>query len=119
MLSLLILGARVPSPNPTVSEIAEASREMKEDIIPLFRGVAPEEEGGGSYLNEANVDYEEGRWQGEFYGRGNYERLLGVKERWDGGHVFYATTGVGSEGWVVKGGDRKGARSQDGRLCRV
>ncbi|KAK0642114.1 hypothetical protein B0T16DRAFT_462125 [Cercophora newfieldiana] len=77
--------------------------------IPLFRSVATEEEGGGAYLNEANVDYEEGRWQGEFYGAENYKRLLGVKAKWDPGHVFYATTGVGSEGWVVQGGDKGGS----------
>ena len=112
---MLILSARLPS-SPTNEEVRTASREMSEEIIPLFRGVAPETEGGGQYLNEANVDQE--GWQGKFYGEGNYERLLGIKEKWDGGHVFYATTAVGSEGWEVRDG-KMGVKTQNGRLCRL
>lgn len=118
MLSMLILSARLPSQTPSVAEVEAASREMREDIIPLFRSVAPEGQGGGAYLNEANVDFDEGEWQGAFYGEENYKRLVGIKERWDPGHVFYATTAVGSEGWVVRGGVQ-GVKTQNGRLCRV
>jgi hypothetical protein len=103
--------------NPTPDEVREASREMKEEVIPLFRGIAMEEEGGGAYLNEANVD--EPGWQKAFYGEKTYERLVGVKEKWDPRHVFYATTAVGSEVWKVGGEERDGAKTQNGRLCRV
>lgn len=104
------------SAESSVEEVARASREMREDVLAPFREVAPVSEGGGAYLNEANVD--ERDWQGEFYGAGNYERLLGIKGKWDPKGVFYATTGVGSEAWEVRDGER-GVQTQDGRLCRV
>jgi hypothetical protein len=115
MLSMLILSARLPSPNPTTAEVRTASQEMRDDIIPLFRAVAPEIEGGGQYLNEANVD--EPGWQAAFYGSG-YSRLLDIKAKWDRGHVFYATTAVGSETWEVRDGEQ-GVQTQNGRLCRM
>lgn len=118
MLSMLILSARLPSSNPSVEEVAVASREMREEIIPLFRNVAPEIHGGGAYLNEANVDFPEGEWQAAFYGEENYRRLWEIKQKWDPEHVFYATTAVGSEGWTVRGGV-SGVKTQNGRLCRV
>ncbi|KAK3985305.1 6-hydroxy-D-nicotine oxidase [Cladorrhinum sp. PSN332] len=118
VICFLILSGKIPdtSVNPTAEEIGAASKELREEILAPLKKVAPVEKGGGAYLNEANVDEEE--WQGAFYGKG-YERLLGIKEKWDPGHVFYATTAVGSEGWVVKDGGREGIKTQDGRLCRV
>ncbi|KAK4032835.1 6-hydroxy-D-nicotine oxidase [Parachaetomium inaequale] len=77
--------------------------------------VAPESEGGGAYLNEANVD--EPEWQSAFYGV-HYGRLLEIKRERDPRGVFYATTAVGSEGWEIRDGER-GVQTQDGRLCRV
>lgn len=115
-LSMLILSARLPSGAPTAAEVRTASREMRDEIVPLFRSVAPESEGGGQYLNEANVD--EPGWQTSFYGSG-YPRLLDIKARWDPGHVFYATTAVGSEAWEVRDGGEYGVQTQNGRLCRV
>ncbi|KAK5651718.1 hypothetical protein OQA88_11787 [Cercophora sp. LCS_1] len=97
MLSMLILSAHPPTqpPAPSRAAIEAAFIETRDDIIPLFRSVAPES-GGGAYLNEANVD--EPKWQEAFYGS-SYSRLLEIKKKWDPGHVFYATTAVGSEGW--------------------
>ena len=45
-------------------------------------------------------------------------KLLEIKKKWDPKGVFYATTAVGRENWVVKDGDQ-GAQTQNGRLCRV
>ncbi len=42
--------------DPTTEQIRAASKELVEVTIPAFRKVAPESEGGGAYLNEANVD---------------------------------------------------------------
>lgn len=69
----------------------------------------------GSYINEAAVD--EPAWQASFFGKGNYERLLEVKRRWDPEGVFWGPATVGSEGWKVAG--EWGDSTQDGRLCRV
>jgi hypothetical protein len=114
-LSMLILGARVPSQTPTTAEVKTSSLEMRDEIIPLFRSVAPESEGGGQYSNEGNVD--EPGWQESFYGS-NYGRLLEIKRKWDPARVFYATTGVGSDEWEVRDGEQ-GVQTQNGRLCRV
>ncbi|KAK0726249.1 hypothetical protein B0T21DRAFT_403378 [Apiosordaria backusii] len=95
--------------------IGAASKEFREEILARFRQVAPESEGGGAYLNEAHVD--DPMWQRAFYGD-HYERLSHIKQKWDPGHVFYATTAVGSEGWEVRDGDQ-GIQTQNGRLCRV
>ena len=48
------------------------------------------------------ADASEPDWQQSFYGE-NYERLLEIKGRWDPWGLFWANTGVGSEGWSVKG----------------
>lgn len=76
---------------------------MTQVLIPQLAALTPN---GGCYLNEA--DFREPDWPSVFYG-GNYARLLGIKERFDPHHVFYATTAVGSEYWVAQA---------DGRLCR-
>ncbi|KAK3303035.1 uncharacterized protein B0T15DRAFT_262003 [Chaetomium strumarium] len=108
---------RADTANPTAEEVAAASRDLREVVIPRFKEIAPDgvEGGGGAYLNEANVD--EPEWQAAFYGA-NYGRLLRIKRLWDPRGVFYATTAVGSEAWEVRDGER-GVQTQDGRLCRV
>ncbi|VBB84805.1 Putative FAD binding domain dehydrogenase [Podospora comata] len=95
--------------------IGAASREFRDEILAPFRAVAPESDGGGAYLNEAHVD--DPNWREAFYG-GHYERLSSIKQKWDPGHVFYATTAVGSERWEVRDGDQ-GIQTQNGRLCRT
>lgn len=95
--------------------IGAASREFRDEILAPFRAVAPESDGGGAYLNEAHVD--DPNWREAFYG-GHYERLSSIKQKWDPGHVFYATTAVGSERWEVRDGDQ-GIQTQNGRLCRI
>jgi hypothetical protein len=78
----------------------------------LMRDASP---GAGSYMNEG--DPGEPNWQQAFYGD-NYNRLLGIKQKWDPTGVFWAPTTVGSEGWAVKVVDGY-PNSQNGRLCRV
>lgn len=81
-----------------------------------WRDITP---GSGSYINEG--DAQEPDWKGAFFGA-NYERLRGVKERWDPEGVFWALNTVGSDKWEVRGGSgggRRGLYTQDGRLCRV
>lgn len=73
-------------------------------ISPQLEAATP---GSGTYLNEANVKQHD--WQKHFYGA-NFQRLRGIKDRWDPTAVFYAPTAVGSEDWEVDG---------SGRLCRV
>lgn len=99
----------------TQAQMQAAAKELVDDVLGPWRDVAPESDFGGSYGNEANVV--EPGWQSSFYGT-KYERLLEVKRKWDPRGLFYATTGVGSEGWEVKDGDW-GTQTQNGRLCRV
>ena len=111
----LIAAARAP-PNATAAEMQNATNMVTDEIIQLWKDVAPDDEGGGSYMNEANV-MEHG-WQTSFYGIEHYPKLLAIKRKYDPTDLFYATTAVGSEYWEVRDGDR-GVQTQDGRLCRV
>ncbi|KAI8937694.1 hypothetical protein NX059_005395 [Plenodomus lindquistii] len=99
----------------TPEALAIANKDLQENILQPWRDITPVEEGGGTYLNEASV--EEPDWQESFYG-GYYGRLSEIKRKWDPKDVFYATTAVGSERWVVKDGEQ-GVQTQNGRLCRV
>jgi hypothetical protein len=102
--------------NATAAEFGEASNVLTYDIMDSWRKVAPASIGGGVYLNEADI--QEPNWQTDFYGAKHYPKLLSIKKKWDPLDVFYATTAVGSENWVVDDGDQ-GAQTQNGRLCRV
>jgi hypothetical protein len=99
----------------TKEQMQKAAKELTVDVLGPWRKVAPEKDFGGSYLNEANVV--EPEWQESFYGIG-YPKLLSIKKQWDPKGLFYAPTGVGSEGWEVRDGDW-GTQTQNGRLCRI
>jgi hypothetical protein len=86
------------------SEALATQDKMTNEIQPLIEAATP---GSGSYVNEA--DWRQPNFQTTFWGS-NYGRLLSVKRKWDPSGIFYATVGVGSEAWTVKG---------DGRLCRA
>ncbi|KAK3323188.1 hypothetical protein B0T19DRAFT_485619 [Cercophora scortea] len=84
-------------------------------VMEEIRRVTP---GGGAYYNEADV--QEPSWQTTFFGpRGNYARLLAVKEARDPWGLFWAPTMPGSERWEVVGGDVGGLPTQNGPLCLV
>jgi hypothetical protein len=112
-IAFLIASAPVPL-YANASQLAAAHETINAYLAP-WRAVAPNSEGGGSYLNEAHVM--EPNWQQAFYGE-QYERLLQLKHKWDPGDVFYATTGVGSEEWEVRTREQ-GIQTQNGRLCRL
>ncbi|SPO03146.1 related to isoamyl alcohol oxidase [Cephalotrichum gorgonifer] len=114
VIAFLIVAVFVDS-DATPEELGEATRVLNDEIVAPWREVSPSSEGGGSYLNEANVM--EPNWQREFYGV-QYERLLEIKKAVDPMGVFYATTGVGSEEWEVRDG-KSGLQTQNGRLCRL
>ena len=88
---------------------------LQNEILQPWRDITPASEGGGSYLNEASVM--EPKWQEDFYGD-KYSRLLEIRKKYDPGHLFYATTAVGSDEWEVVDGEQ-GVQTQNGRLCRV
>lgn len=124
-VAFFILSAVSLPTDPTPAQLKAVSNDLNNRVLPLFQSVAPVSAGGGSYLNEANVDFPDGEWQGAFYGVENYKKLEKIKKKWDPFHVFYATTAVGSEGWVVKDqdlegmGGYQGVKGQNGRLCRI
>ena len=113
--SFLITANMVPE-NATPAQLKEASDYLTYDIMDSWRAVAPASEGGGVYLNEADI--QEPNWQTDFYGAKNYPKLLAIKKKWDPKGVFYATTAVGSEDWQIRDGEQ-GTQTQNGRLCRV
>jgi hypothetical protein len=113
--SFLITANMLPD-NATPAQFGEASDYLTYNIMEPWRKVAPATEGGGVYLNEADI--QEPNWQVEFYGANHYPKLLAIKKKWDPRGVFYATTAVGSENWEVRDGDQ-GAQTQNGRLCRI
>lgn len=77
---------------------------MTEEYVPQLSRLAPN---SGCYLNEA--DPYQPSWQTVFYGK-NYDELRAIKKKYDPKDLFYATTAVGSDEWVVKEGRR---------LCRT
>ena len=64
--------------------------------------------GSGSYINEATYDNPD--WKSDYYGQ-NYERLLRVKEKYDGKFTFWQYASVGADVYWQE--------NADGRLCRV
>ena len=84
-------------------EMVERKNELTNIIMPQLEAVTP---GSGAYLNEA--DFQQRNWQKDFYGS-KYKMLRRVKSKYDPNDLFYATTAVGSEAWIV---------ASDGRLCR-
>lgn len=81
-----------------------------------WRDITP---GGGSYMNEG--DMQDPMWKDTFYG-GYYQRLLGIKKKWDPEGLFWVISGVGSDEWEVRdnsGDGREGLYTQDGKLCRI
>jgi hypothetical protein len=103
------------TPDASAAEIQAANKNLSEVILQPWRDITPASEGGGSYLNEAAVD--EPNWKEDFYGT-QYPKLLSIKKKYDPTGLFYVTTGVGSDEWVVQDGDQ-GVTTQNGRLCRA
>lgn len=112
-ISLHITNIIVPE-DASPAQLKTRSNELLK-VLDSWGEAVPDGTGGGSYGNEAHVM--EAAWQDRFYGQ-QYARLLEVKKKWDPDGVFYATTGVGSEEWEIRGGEQ-GVTTQNGRLCRV
>jgi hypothetical protein len=107
--------AMMADPHPagaSVETIVEKSEELLR-LMEHWREVTP---GAGSYLNEGDIN--EPGFRQAFYGEEGYERLYGIKRRYDPTGTFYAATGVGSEDWYVTGQVELYPTS-NGRLCRV
>lgn len=79
-------------------------RRITTEFVPQIEAVTP---GSGAYVNEA--DFNQPDWKDAFFGV-NYNKLLGIKNKWDPNSVFYILKGVGSDAWTV---------GQDGRMCRA
>lgn len=93
------------APGTPASRQREIQREVTGVQVPLLKGLALDGEVMGAYLNEA--DGAEPDFQEAFWGS-NYEKLLGVKRKWDPRGVFVVRRGVGSEGWDGEGMCRRG-----------
>ncbi|KAI9878323.1 MAG: hypothetical protein M1830_001256 [Pleopsidium flavum] len=87
------------------SEMLALQQKMTNLYIPQLTALTP---GSGCYLNEA--DPNEPSFQTSFYGP-NYARLRSIKKKYDPADIFYASTAVGADEWVVEG--------ERGRLCRI
>jgi hypothetical protein len=78
--------------------------EMTYSIVPQMEAATPN---SGAYMNEAN--FRQIGWKEDFFGA-NYDTLLGIKNKYDPNHLFYAVTAVGSDAWTV---------ASNGRMCRA
>ncbi|KAL8968234.1 MAG: hypothetical protein Q9197_004986 [Variospora fuerteventurae] len=87
-----------------LSDMEKLQEDMTNKYIPPLKVLAPE---SGVYVNEG--DWKDPDWQNAFYG-GNYEKLKSIKAKYDPNNIFYATTAVGSDDWVIEA---------PGRLCSV
>ncbi|EEQ31308.1 hypothetical protein McanMca71_004577 [Microsporum canis] len=85
--------------------VAQANqRAMTEQIVPIIKKITP---GGSCYLNEGDVN--EPDWQQTFYGA-SYEKLLGIKQKYDSSSLLWGRTAVGSEAWT---------ETDDKHLCKA
>jgi hypothetical protein len=64
--------------------------------------------GSGSYINEATYDNPD--WKSDYYGE-NYEKLLRVKEKYDGTFSLWQQTSVGEDTYWHE--------NAEGRLCKL
>ncbi|QSZ36175.1 hypothetical protein DSL72_007300 [Monilinia vaccinii-corymbosi] len=88
----------------SLSDMVADQLQIVNDILPQFEALTP---GGAAYMNEDT--FRQTNWQHTFFGK-KYSKLLGIKNKWDPDHLFYATTAVGSEAWSV---------AENGRMCRT
>ncbi|KAL8845786.1 MAG: hypothetical protein Q9221_009076 [Calogaya cf. arnoldii] len=88
----------------SLEEAVKQQEDMTEKYIPQLKVLAPD---SGAYLNEG--DWHDPDWQIPFYGK-NYHKLKAIKKKYDPDGMFYATTAVGSDDWVIEA---------PGRLCKV
>lgn len=80
-------------------------RNMVDTYVPALEKATP---GGAVYMNEMDPWYA-GDWKTNLYGK-NYDRLRGIKKRYDPSHLLWGKFTVGSDESQVDGA---------GRLCRV
>jgi FAD/FMN-containing dehydrogenase len=96
-------GPRFPG-MPGAAATPAAARQHARKVglaMDALRAMAPQ---AGSYVSES--DYFQPDWQSAFWGS-NYERLAGVKKKYDPDGLFFVRHGVGSEAWSEDGFTRK------------
>lgn len=81
---------------PDVTAGRTASQQVRRCMSEL-RALAPH---GGAYVSESN--FFEDDWQHSYWGS-NYERLAGIKKKYDAAGLFFVHNGVGSEEWSADG----------------
>ncbi|BCS28291.1 uncharacterized protein APUU_61339A [Aspergillus puulaauensis] len=86
-------GAPLDATADASKALAAASEWYESHIEPVWRNWAL---GGGSYANEGNVF--SSTWKEDFYGE-NYDRLLGIKHKYDPSMSLFVYGGVGSDEW--------------------
>lgn len=77
---------------------------VSNELAPLLIQVAPD---SASYSNEADPFLKD--WQREIYGP-QWDRLLGIKEKYDPGGVFYSLHTPGADKWVM---------DENWRMCKA
>lgn len=97
--------------NATTAEIQATRRQFTYGDMQRWRDISP---GAGTYLAEA--DRTEPNFQQAFYGS-KYDKLLGIKRKYDPYQLFFAATTVGSEFWRIE--TANGLPHENGKLCRA
>ncbi|KAL8977429.1 MAG: hypothetical protein Q9205_006767, partial [Flavoplaca limonia] len=80
----------------SLADAIKQQEDMTDKYIPQLKALAPD---SGVYLNEG--DWHDPDWKQAFYGP-NYAQLKSIKKKYDPNSIFYATTAVGSDDWVIE-----------------
>jgi hypothetical protein len=86
----------IPDHEPDVSK-GRKGAEIVRRCMNELRTIAPD---SGAYVSESN--YFERGWQRSYWGS-NYDRLAGIKRKYDPSGLFFVHNGVGSEEWSSDG----------------
>ena len=103
----ILINTVVPAVWPAKNASAKATQLdlLTNKYMAALRNWAPDT---GTYLNEADVN--EPDLPQAYWGEENYERLLGIKRKYDPEGVFWCEPCVGGGDWKIEG---------DGRVCRI
>ncbi|KAJ5747692.1 uncharacterized protein N7511_009388 [Penicillium nucicola] len=101
----MVYGASVNASGDPNQSMREVANWLDTTCEPVWKQWAPE---SGSYMNEGNPFTN--NWKHDFYGE-NYDRLLGIKHKYDPTGSLFVWSGVGSDEWSHD--------LNSGLLCRV
>ncbi|KAK1831660.1 6-hydroxy-D-nicotine oxidase [Podospora conica] len=100
-VDLLLYNLPLPE-GASLAQVEDVQDLLSNTVDRAMMRAAPE---GLAYVNEANPYMKD--WQGHFWGKEVYSKLVKVKGKWDPEGLFYSVSTPGTEGWdVIEYGER-------------